>query len=316
MRTLLLGKQEVSEALNMKKCIDLCEKAYVLASEGHVQSFPRIWLRSEYGGLLGTAVIKEPGYLALKLLTRGVQVILLVDYTKNNVVLMDGSLITGLRTGAAAALSAKYLARKDSKTVGVLGTGFVARHTLWALCEMMKIESVKVYSRSNENRARYVKEMGEKLGIQINEATSPAGAVKDTDIIITGTKAEKPILQCEDVPPGSYIAAMGNQLEVDPKIFLRANVFTELLAQSKLEGKLGYAIRSGVVDENVIFPDLGDVITRKKLGRTLPNEVTLYDSQGLAAHDAVCAWEAYSQLSERGKGKWVDLDFQKEFPNY
>jgi ornithine cyclodeaminase/alanine dehydrogenase-like protein (mu-crystallin family) len=316
MRTLLLGKQEVSEALNMKKCIDLCEKAYVLASEGHVQSFPRIWLRSEYGGLLGTAVVKEPGYLALKLLTRGVQVVLLVDYTKNNIVLMDGSFITGLRTGAAGVLSAKYLARKDSKTVGVLETGFVARHVLWALCETMKIESVKAYSRSSENRARYVKEMGEKLAVQINAAPSPAEAVKDADIIITGTKADKPVLQYEDVPPGAHIAAMGNQPEVDPKIFLRANVFTELLAQSKLEGKLSYAIKTGVIDESVVFPDLGDVITGKKPGRISPAEITLYDSQGLAAHDAVCAWEAYSQLSERGKGQWVDLDFQKEFPSY
>lgn len=315
MRTLLLGRPEVSEALNMKKCIDLCEKAFVLASEGRVQSFPRIWLRSEFGGLLGTAAVKEPGYLALKLLTRGVQVILLVDYTKNNFVLMDGSLITGLRTGAAGALSAKYLARKGSKTVGVLGTGFVARHALWALCETMKIESAKVYSRSSDNRARYVKEMGDKLGIQIDAVTSPAEAVRDTDIIVTGTKADKPILRYEDVSPGAHIAAMGNQPEVDPNLFMRANVFTELLAQSKLEGKLSYAIKSGVVDENVVFPELGDVITGKKPGRTSPNEITLYDSQGLVAHDAVCAWEAYSQLSDRGKGQWVDLDFQ-EFPNY
>ena len=140
--------------------------------------------------------------------------------------------------------------------------------------------------------------------------------MRDTDIIVTGTKADEPVLRYGDVSAGAHIAAMGNQPEVDPNIFLRASVFTELLAQSRLEGKLSYAIKAGVVDENVVFPELGDVITGKKIGRRSPDEVTLYDSQGLVAHDAVCAWEAYTQLSERGKGRWVDLDFQKEFPNY
>ncbi len=316
MKTLLLGKQEVSEAINMKKCIDICERAFVLAKEGRVNNFPRLWLRTDFGGLLGTAVVRDPGYLSLKLLTKGVQVVLLVDYTKNIVVMMDASLITGLRTGAAGALSAKYLARKDSRNVGVLGTGFVARHSLWALCETMKIESAKVYSRSNENRSKYVKEMGEKLGIEIAAVTSAAEAVRDTDIILTGTRAEGPVLLYEDVPLGAHIAALGNQPEVDPRLFLKANVFTELMEQSKLEGKLSYAIKTGVVKEDVVFPDLGDVIIGRNPGRRSPEEITLYDSQGLTAHDAACAWEIYSQLSARGKGQWVDTDFLNEVPNY
>jgi len=316
MKTLLLGKNDVSEALDMKKCIDICERVFILAKEGRVDNFPRMWLRSDYGGLLGTAVVKDPGYLALKLLTRGVQIVLLVDYTRNIVAMMDASLITGLRTGAAGALSAKYLARKDSRTVGVLGTGFVARHTLWALCETRKIESTKVFSRSGENRDKYAKDMGEKLGIEVIAAPSPAEAVRDVDIILTGTRADRPVLLYEEVPPGAHIAAMGNQPEVDPQLFLRANVFTELLEQSRLEGKLSQAIKAGVVKEDAVFPDLGDVITGKNQGRRSPEEITLYDSQGLAAHDAACAWEVYNQQSRRGKGQWVDFDLLKDVPNY
>ena len=309
MKTLILEKNDVSEVMNMKKCIDICEKAFALTSEGKVINFPRSWLRSDYGGLLGTAFVKEPGYLALKLLTRGVQIILLVDYTKGVLVLMDGSIITDLRTGAAGAVSAKYLAKKNSEIVGILGSGNVARNALWALCETIQIKSAKIFSRTRENRDRYAKEMGEKLGIEIAAVSSPAEAVEDADIIITATKAEQPVLLDENVPEGAHISALGNQPEVDPKIFLRAKVFTEFLEQSKLEGKLSYAIKAGVVDENVVFPDLGDVILGRKPGRTSPEDITLFDSQGLTAHDAVPAWEVYSQLSERGKGKWLDLDF-------
>lgn len=316
MRTLLLGKQDVSEVLDMRTCIDICERAYVAMSEGRVLSFPRIWLRSEFGGLLGTAVVRDPGYLALKLLTKGVQVVILVDYAKNCLVMMDGSLITGLRTGAAAALSAKYLAKKDSRTVGVLGTGFVARHALWALSETMKIESVKAYSRSPKNRARFASEMGEKLDITVKDADSASEATRDADIIITGTRAEEPVLLSEYVPTGAHIAAMGNQPEVDPRICLRAKVFTELLQQSRLEGKLSYAIKSGVVKGDVILPNLSDVIAGKTKGRTSSEDITLYDSQGLAAHDAFCAWEAYTGLSEKGRGQWVEMDLPKDLLNY
>ncbi len=192
----------------------------------------------------------------------------------------------------------------------------MARHSLWALCETMKIESAKVYSRSSENRSKYVKEMGEKHGIEIAAVTSAAEAVRDTDIILTGTRAEGPVLLYEDVPLGAHIAALGNQPEVDPRLFLKANVFTELMEQSKLEGKLSYAIKTGVVKEDAVFPDLGDVIIGRNPGRRSPEEITLYDSQGLTAHDAACAWEIYSQLSARGKGQWVDTDFLNEVPNY
>jgi len=302
--------------LDMGTCIGVCERAYASMSGGRMLSFPRIWLRSEYGGLLGSAVVRDPGYLALKLLTRGVQVVLLVDYGRGCVVVMDGSHITGLRTGAAAALSAKYLARGDSRIVGVLGTGFVARHTLWAMCETMRVETARAYSRSAENRARFAGEMGDRLGIEVVEAPSAAEALRGADIVITGTRAEAPVLLDGDVPPGAHIAAMGNQPEVDPRIFLRAGVFTELLAQSRLEGKLSYAIKSGAVRGDADFPELGDVVAGKRSGRTSGEEVTLYDSQGLAAHDAACAWEAYTRLTEMGRGKWVDMDLPGDLLNY
>jgi len=322
MKTLILERGEISEAIDMKKCIDLCEMAFALTSEGKINYPPRIWLNHTHassitppiGGFLGTAFVNEPGYLALKLLTKGIQVIFLFDYTKNIFVLMDGSIITDLRTAAGAAVSVRHIAQKNSSHIGILGSGNVARHTLWALCEELPIEVVKVYSHTRENREKYAKEMSQKLQLEVLAKSSAIKAVKDAQVIITATTANEKILLDEYVPDGAHICALGNPEEIDPRIFLRAKVFTELLEQSKREGKLSNAIKTGIIDEFTNFPELGDVILGLEKGRTTKEEVTLFDSQGLIAQDAVVAWEVYSKLYKEGKGKIMNLDIVGGLP--
>lgn len=314
MKTLILGKQDISSIINMKKCIDLCEKAFVLTTEGKVNHHPRTWLGSNYGGLLGTAYVEGEDYLTLKLLTKGVQVILLVDYTEGVSVLMDGGLITDLRTGAGGAISARYLAKEGAETVGVLGSGSVATFALQALCEEFDVRLAKVYSRTRANREKYAQTMGKALGIDVIAAPTSKEVVRDMDIIVTATKAVKPVLIDEDVSEGAHICALGNPPEVDPRLFLRCKIYLELNSQSKREGKLSNAIRAGVISENAVFPELGEVILGKTEGRTSPRDITLFDCQGLIAQDAVSAWEAYSELKKQGRGIWVDMDIGQGAP--
>ena len=314
---LIIEKNDVSKVMNMKKCIDTCEKAFALTSEGKIINYPRLIGKSfakGYGGLLGIAFVADPGYLGEKLLTRGISIIYLVDYKKGVFALIDGTIITDLRTGAGGAVSAKHLAKKNSESVGVIGSGNVAKNTLWALCEAMQIKNAKVYSRTTENRERYAREMEKKLGIVVTAASSIKNAVQDVDIIVTATKAEQPTLLDEHVQEGVHIVSLGNPPELDPKIFLRAKVFSEFSEQSKREGKLSYAIESGVVDKNLVITDLGDVILARKPGRVGPKDITIFDCQGLTAQDVVTAWEVYSQISGRDMGRWLDLDIGVKMP--
>jgi alanine dehydrogenase len=309
MNFLTIEKKEISKLITMTKCIDLCEKAYTLTSENMIINFPRTWLKMEHGGLMGTAYVKDPGYLCFKLLSNGFRFICLLDYERETHVLMDGSWITDLRTGAGGAVSARYLAKKDSENVGILGTGNVARHTLWAINTEKKIEYAKVYSRKKENREKFVTRMKEQLGIELDSVSSAKEAVEDMDIVITATKATEPILLDDYVQEGMHICALGNQPEIDPKIFLKAKVFLESLEQSRTEGKLSYAIKSGVCDSSVSFPELGEVILGKHAGRESSKEITLFDCQGLIAQDAIPAWNVYKNLRGTSCGKINTLDF-------
>lgn len=258
---------------------------------------------------MGTAYVNEPGYLCLKLLSNGFRFICLLDYERETHVMMDGSWITDLRTGAGGAVSARYLAKKESENVGILGTGNVARHALWAMFTEKKIRYAKVYSRRKENREKFVTRMKEKLGIDLDSVSSAKEAVEDMDIIITATKATEPVLLNEYVQEGMHICALGNQPEIDPKIFLQANVFLESLEQSRTEGKLSYAIKSGVLDSSVSFPELGEIILGKHSGRESTRDITLFDCQGLIAQDAIPAWDVYKKLRGTSLGKISTLDF-------
>jgi ornithine cyclodeaminase/alanine dehydrogenase-like protein (mu-crystallin family) len=308
MKTLILSKKDISSIINMKKCIELCERAFVLTTEGGVTNYPRTWLESSYGGLLGAAYLEGEDYLTLKLLTKGTEIILIVDYKEGISVLMEGGLITDLRTGAGGAISARYLAKEGAENVGVLGSGRVATYALQALCEELELNEVKVYSRTQANREKYAETMSKTLGINVVAVPNSKEAVKDMDIIVTATKAVESILMDKEVSEGAHICALGNPPEIDPKLFLRSKVYLELNSQSKREGKLSNAIRAGVISDDTVFPELGEVILGRIEGRTDPRDITLFDSQGLIAQDAVSAWEAYSELKKQGVGIWVDMD--------
>jgi len=309
MKTLILEKSDISKIIKMKNCIDMCDEAFTMTTKGKIIQYPRNWLKPGRGGLLGTAYVTEPGYFILKLLTNGVQIILLVDYQRGTFVLMDGSLITDLRTGAGGAVSVRYLANENSETVGVLGSGNVAKHALWAICEEKEISYAKVFSRTETNRDRFVKEMEKMLGIKMSAVSSVDDAVRDVDIIVTATKATEPVLLEEHLQKGVHICALGNPPEIDPKIFLTAKVYLESLEQSRREGKLSNAIRAGLINGDAVFPELGEVILGISEGRTSREDITMFDCQGLTAQDAIPAWRAYTQMLEMGKGKWLDLEF-------
>jgi ornithine cyclodeaminase/alanine dehydrogenase-like protein (mu-crystallin family) len=227
---------------------------------------------------------------------------------------MDGSIITDLRTGAGGAVSAKYLANEDSNAVGVLGSGNVASHGLWAVCEIMGVSAARVYSTTRSNREEFAEKMGKRLGIDVTAVSSTKDAVRDSDIVITATKADRPVLLEEHVQEGMHICALGNPPEIDPKVFLKTKVFTELLEQSAREGKLSYAIKAGVVKEDVAYPELGNVMLGREPGRTHRRDITLFDCQGLIAQDAVPAWEMYTQVARSGRGKWLDLNMGGGLP--
>ncbi|HKT22392.1 MAG TPA: ornithine cyclodeaminase family protein, partial [Nitrososphaerales archaeon] len=222
--------------------------------------------------------------------------------------LMDGTFITNMRTGALAGVGAKYLARKDSETLALIGTREIARNAALAIsASLPSLRSVRVYSRSAANRELFVREMSGQLRGEVSKADSVEQAVSGADIVVTATSAGSPVFKASMVEPGMYIHAMGSKNEVDPSALAKSKVVAEGKEECKSHGKWGEALRHGLTKEADLHGELADVISGKRPGRTSKSEVFFLDSVGLPVEDVILASRVYDEAVKAGVGTSLDL---------
>ena len=217
---------------------------------------------------------------------------------------MDGNYITQVRTGAAGGVAAKYLARKDSSIVGLLGTGIQAETQLLALKVVLpSLNKVKVFDINAEAAKKYSANMGQKLGINIDIARS-VEEVADADIVVTTTPSRKPVIAKHQIKTGTHINAIGadakGKQELDPGILSGAKIVVDEVEQASHSGEINVPLSSGLLSLDDIHGTLGNVVTGAKKGRESDAEITVFDSTGLAIQDLVCARLVYAKASEEG----------------
>lgn len=225
---------------------------------------------------------------------------------------MDGSFITAMRTGGLGGLAAKYLSRKDSRTVGIFGAGVQGRTHLMALKEVRNITSVKVYDPLVERAKTYSQEMSKKLQIPIEVSPSPSDTVKDSDIIVTVSTSKEPLFDGRIMRPGTHVNAFGNfkltERELDNETIRRSKVVVDLREAALSEaGDLATPIKDGVITASHILADLGEVIIGTKPVRTSSRDITLFKSVGLGIQDCAASSLAYKKALEKGVGTKVNL---------
>jgi alanine dehydrogenase len=238
-------------------------------------------------------------------------ILLLDPKTGVPLAIMDGTAITNFRTGAAGAVAAKYLARKDSETVAMVGAGVQAKTQLLALNEVLDIKVVKVNDALPANAGRYVKEMGKELGIEMKVVAKTCDAVKGADVVVTTTPARKAVVMNDCISDGTHINAIGadapGKQELDPKILMRAKVVVDDVQQAIHSGEVNVPLSRGIIARADIYADLGQIITGKKHGRVSREEVTVFDSTGLAVQDIATDWVVYKKAIRKGVGGKIDL---------
>lgn len=225
---------------------------------------------------------------------------------------MDGTYVTAYRTGAAGAVAAKVLARKESEIIGVIGAGTQARMQILALKEILSLKEVKVWDINTTARDLYSKEMSEQLNITVESVDNVKDAVIDSDIIVTVTPSKKALVMKDWIKNGTHINAIGadapGKQELDPKIIKMADkVVVDSLEQCKIIGEIQHAIRNGLIKEKDIHAEIGQILIGEKKGRESKEEITLFDSTGLAAQDIAAANIVYKQAKEKGMGTVVSL---------
>lgn len=317
---LILSQKQVEKIIPLKKIKDVVtavEEGFFEYGMGRVQMPPKNYLDfKKYEGdlrimpsfaqkleMAGTKIVNVHPKNPKKGLKTVMAVIILNDAkTGLPLAFMDGTYITGMRTAAAAAVATKYLAKKNAKTLGVIGAGYQSIFQIAAITKVRKIKEIFVYDILESQIEKLAKILA-KEKIKIKKASLEEAAKKD--IVVTVTPARKPILKNKLVLPGTHINAMGadapGKEELDPKILKRAKIIIDDWHQAICCGEVNVPLAKGIIQKKDIWASLGEVITGKKPGRQNDKEITVFDSTGLAVQDLFTANLVYKKAKGLGK---------------
>jgi alanine dehydrogenase len=228
-------------------------------------------------------------------------------------VLFDNGFITEMRTAAAGAVAAKYLAKRTLHKVGLVGSGSQARFQVKALLEVRRPEEVWVWSRSSDHVRAYIAEMSQIFPfVKFIPAKNCQEAVRESDLIITATPSRSPVVKASWLKEGVHITAMGSdgpdkqELEVD--VLARADlIFCDSTSQCAKLGEIHHGLKRKVISEKRITGEIGDIILGRKAGREKDSQITIADLTGIGAQDAATASLVYEKASLQNIGDSLEI---------
>lgn len=323
----VLSRDDMRQALSMSRAVEAVKRGFAQLSAGQAD----IPLRSALDVPRHDGVtLFMPGYLAsdeqmaVKIVSvfdrnpdKGLPlihaVVVVIDATTGQpVAVMDGAYLTALRTGAASGAATEALAREDACVAAIIGAGVQGRTQLEAVCAVRAIEKAWVYDLALEQARVYADEMEQRLSLPVTVAGTPDEAVGDADVICTATTATSPVFDDADIRPGTHINAIGaytpEMQELPPDTVLRAKVVIDDYEASMAEaGDLLIPIKQGLMTAEHIYAELGDIITGQKVGRTSPEELTVFKSVGVAVQDVAVSAAVLEAARRMDLGTEVDL---------
>jgi alanine dehydrogenase len=321
--TLLLTRKDVSELLTLNDCDQAVEQAFHLHGEGRAPAPGVLGMHAQGGGFhIKTGILPlRRNYFVAKANAnfpanpvRGLPtiqgIILLFDADDGQILA-----VTILRTGAATAVATKYLARKDSRIATICGCGNQGRVQLRAIKLTCQLEKVFVWDINDINKdaaEQFRVAMATELGISVVVIDDLPAALRQSDICVTCTPAKKFFIHEKDVPPGMFIAAVGadneDKQELDPALLGPKNkVVADVVAQCAAIGDLHHALAAGTATVFGVYAELGEIVCGKKRGRTSAEEITIFDSTGMALQDVASAALVYEKAVTAGKGMRLDF---------
>ena len=220
--------------------------------------------------------------------------------------ILDATAMTAMRTGAAAAVATKYLARKDARTLGIIGCGVQARTVIACLRTVARFDEILLADREAAASASLAAELG---GGRVHTANVEAAA--GADIVCTLTPSHRPIVPRAAVRSGAHVNAMGadapGKQELDERILAEARVFVDDWKQASESGEINVALAAGRLRRDQLAGSLGEIVAGSVLGRTSDTEITVFDSTGLAVQDLAVARLIYERACADSIGTPFEL---------
>lgn len=315
--TLFITETEVENLLDMRSTLDAVEEILRAQAEGRATNRARRRVGLPKSGLnvmfAGAPEIGALGVKAYTVASTGARFYTMLFDPESGELLsvIQSDKLGQLRTGAASGVATKHLAREDADSLGLYGAGWQAESQLEAIAATKKLSRVVVYSRTEESRKAFAEKMGERLGMEIETTHAPEEPAAQ-DIIVTSTSSKGPVLLGEWLKAGAHINAAGSNFlfksEIDRDVAKRASlVVVDSREELGLEaGNLLQALETGVVLPEAVR-ELGQIIAGQVPGRSSPEDVTLFASQGVALEDLAAARLVYDRAVEQGAGREMEF---------
>ena len=308
-KRLYLTEAEVTGLLDMQLALDALDDAFRARSAGEIHNDPRKRLPAG-GGPMNFMAASWPkrGWAGHKSYVAGdFRVTLFGTNDEGMLALIGAGRMGQVRTGAASGIGTKYMARKNSSSVGIIGSGYQAETQLEAICAVRDIKDVKVFSRKPENREGFASTMSERLGVNVVAVDSKEAAADGMDVLVAVTSSVEPVITGDMVEPGMHINAAGNNSWMKRELDTRAIVVADMVAtddidQAKIEcGELMRAAETGRFAWDSLVR-LDRIVAGVRTARTSDSDVTLFESQGVAFEDIAVCGRIYELALERGVG--------------
>ena len=316
---LFINKEKIASLLPMKECIEVMEKMFRSLTAGEcLQPLRNIMRLPDGSGVLGMMPGHAGNYgvMGIKVITvfhnnseAGLpshQGIVMLFDAKNGqpLMLFDALEITAIRTAAASAVATKLLSGKNSSTLAIIGSGEQARRHIEAILLVRNIKQVNLWSRKETNAKHLVDEVAGKHNVSIHIKEQVQQAVQNADIICTVTASKEPIVLGEWISDGAHINAVGSSTpfarELDTTAILRSKLFTDRYESIFNEaGDFLIPKKEGVVTDEHVKAEIGEVLSGTKKGRENDEEITVFKSLGIAAEDIFSAYHIYKKMINR-----------------
>jgi alanine dehydrogenase len=317
---LYLTESQVRSLLTMPLALEGVEDSFRRLANGSAMVHPRRRvhipgqqaLMNYMAGADGTS-----GYMGLKIYTVSrtqlrFLVLLFETATGDLAAIIEADYLGQLRTGAASGVATRHMAREDAHDLAVIGTGLQARTQVQAIAAVRKLRRIRVLGRDPEKRARFAREIESLIAVRTEAVDTAEKAVRDADIIVTATASAKPVLEGAWISPGAHVNAIGsnfpNKSELDQAAVNRASIVAvDSLEQSQIEsGELILAFGSDPKRWQTVV-ELSQIVAGRAAGRTNPDQITLFKSNGIATEDIVVGGRLYELAKARGVGTTVSL---------
>ena len=328
MKILVLSHDQTVHLLPMTECIEIMSEALSALARGEVvQPLRTILKPSAVKGVLAMmpafragdkpmfglkAICVFPGNAAIGKDAHQGGVLLFSGETGEPLAMVNASAITSIRTAAVSAVATRRLARADASDLAIIGAGVQARSHLEAMASVRSIARARIASSRFEHARQFASELQTRFAFPIKAVETGEAAVRGANLIVTATTSREPVIRREWISPGAHINAIGtyspSAREIDTATMAASSLFVDRRESALNEaGDYLIAAKEGAIGPEHIRGELGEVLISARLGRTSPDEITIFKSLGLAIEDLAAAAHAYQKAQQQSVGSLVEF---------